>query len=510
MSEHLVAVAETTKLARLLGITDPTDLDFLVDLPPAAIREFRERATDRLFDRDTKRLKGVAQGAKLVPVSISAKVAERAFGPTLCAATANAVDPTRAIDIAKSLPAKFLAEVSVQLDPRRTAAIIAAVPTKIVVEVARELLAHGDHITMGRFVHVVPEPALRAAAPVMSDADLLRIAFLLEDKTAIDKVLHIVADRVPGVIRAASEQNMWAEGIDLLDSIAPHNRAWIGDTAAGLGGNVLDALINAVYELRAWATLLPITSAMSHDSLRIFAERPTVHAEPVLAAIMDTALDGGHWLNLLPLAAHLPETQIAIVAARVAAENDDRLGELIRDADTANLWDAMIPVALAMTDTQRRRLANLPVMQDPNVLRAVITSTAEHELWSQALPLVHALPDTTTPTLAAGIGDLTREQLLAAVRVASQSENINTLVDIALAQDQAGRARVLEIIDAMDEIEDFLTALTPETPDVVWDAFLQVRDEIPAHLLGLLAERARELGHDDTAVQLEPATAAAE
>ncbi|MBL1077140.1 hypothetical protein JK358_22330 [Nocardia sp. 2] len=510
MSEHLVAVAEITKLARLLGIDDPTELDFLADLPPAAIREFRERATDLLFDRDTKRLKGVASASKLVPVAISSKMAEKAFGPVLCAAVASAVEPNRAIDIAKTLPARFLAECSVQLDPRRTAAIIAAVPPKMVADVARELLAHGDHITMGRFVHVVPEPALRAAAPIMSDVDLLRIGFLLEDKSAIDNVLHIVSDRVPGVIRAAADRDMWAEGIDLLDSIAPHNRAWIGDITAGLGGDVLDKLVHAVRDLDAWATLLPITSAMSRDSLRLFAERPVVHEETILTAIMDTALDGGHWGNLLPLAPHLPDKQLAFVAARVADKSDERLGELIREADTAGLWDAMIPVALAMTDDNRRRLAALPVMQEPDVLRAVITSTAEHELWSQALPLVDALPDTTKPALASCIGDLTREQLLTALLTASRGDNIHTLVDVALAQDPHGRARVLDLIDGMADLEEFLSALHPGTPDTVWNALIEVRDEIPANLLGLLAERAHELGHDDIAAHLEPATVAAE
>ncbi|WP_067574641.1 hypothetical protein [Nocardia acidivorans] len=356
MSEHLVAVAETTKLARLLGITDPTELDFLVDLPPAALREFRERATDRLFDRDTKRLKGVAAGAKLVPVAISAKVAQRAFGPTLCAAVASTIDPQRAIDIAKSLPAPFLADCAVQLDPRRTAAIIAAVPPQLVADVARELLTHGDHITMGRFVHVVPEPALRAAAPVMSDTDLLRIAFLLEDKTAIDHVLHIVADRVPGVIRAAAAQSMWAEAIDLLDSIAPHNRGWIGDLTAELDDNVIDALVTAVQELDAWPTLLPITGAMSTDSLRRFAER---HA-----------------------------------------------------------------------------------IQNPQTLRALIASTGRHDLWAHAHPLVHA-------------------------------------------------------------------ALTAETPAPVWATLIELRDEIPADLLAELAERARQLGRDDDAGNLQPVSATA-
>ncbi|WP_405494714.1 hypothetical protein [Nocardia sp. NBC_00511] len=424
MSQHLVAVAETTKLARLLGLTDPTELDFLIDLPPEAIRQYRERVTDRLYDRDAKRLKGVAAAVKLVPTAISAKVAERAFGPVLCAAVASTVDANRAIDIAKALPAEFLAACAVQLDPRRTAAIIAAVPPKMVTDVARELLSQRDHITMGRFVHVVPEPSLRAAAPVMSDSDLLRIAFLLEDKTAIDNVLHIVADRVPGVIRAAAAQDMWAEGIDLLDSIAPHNRAWIGDTTAGLGDDTLDALITAVARLDAWATLLPITSAMSNDSLTTFAQRPAVHDETVLAAIMDTALDHGHWTNLLPLAAHLPEPQLAFIAARVGDQTDDRLAELIREADTAGLWEALIPLALAMTGDNRRR--------------------------------------------------------------------------------------ALDIIDAMDDAENFLAALTDDTSDDIWKLLREVRTEIPTRLLTLLAGRARELGRDDDAGELQPVGATAE
>ncbi|MTE16385.1 hypothetical protein [Nocardia aurantiaca] len=508
MSEHLVAVAEITKLARLLGISDATELDFLADLPPAAIREYRERVTDRLFDRDTKRLEGIATASKIVPVGISAKIAERAFGPILCAAIASAVEPQRAVDIAKSLPSKFLAECAVQLDPRRTAAVIAAVPPRMVTDVARELLSRGDHITMGRFVHVVPEPTLRATAPVMSDPDLLRIGFLLEDKNAIDDVLHVLADRVPGIIRSAYDQSMWAEGIDLLDSISPHNRPWIGDITAGLGGDVLDGLITAATELDAWSTLLPITSAMSHNSLRLFAERPTVHTDEVLAAIMDAALDGGQWINLLPLASHLPAPQLAFIAARVGEQSDDQLGDLIRDAHTADLWAAMIPVALALTDDHRRRMAGLPVMTDPEVLTAVITATADNDLWSQALPLVDALPETTKPTLASLIGGLTREQVLVAVLTASRSDNIHALVDITLAQDQQGRIRVLEIIDNMDDIEEFLSALTPETPEPVWQALIQVRDEIPARLRTLLTERARELGRDDDAGELDTVPAA--
>ncbi|MGW4841750.1 hypothetical protein [Nocardia brasiliensis] len=502
MSAQLMVRAETTKLARLLDIADPADLAFLHSLSPEAIRAFRERATDLLFDRDAARMRRVAAATKLVPTVISAKAAERAFGPVLCAAVAGSVEPARAVDIAKALPARFLAETAAQLDPRRTADIIASVPTRLVADVARELLRRDDHVTMSRFVGVVPEESMRAAAPVLSDADLLRVGFLMEDKSALDRLMGLFTDRLAGVIRAAHEQDLWAEGLDLLDSVGPENRAALGDLAAGLGGAVLDGLIEAVRGLDAWDALLPVTSAMSPDSLRAFAERPAVQEESVLASIMDAALQKGFWLDLLPLAVHLQPDQLAILAARLADKPDDELGELVARADAAGLWSAMLPIALAMTDTDRRRMAGLPIMQDPDVLRAVIGTTAEHELWSQALPLVDALPATATPTLASCIGELSRAQLLAAVLVAARSDTIDTLVEIALAQEADGRARVLEIIDGMDDLDEFLAALTTDTPKVVWDGLIEVRAEIPAPLLARLTARADQLGRTAAAAEL--------
>ncbi|MFI5776301.1 hypothetical protein [Nocardia sp. NPDC051570] len=637
MTDRLLARAETTKLARLLDIPDPDALEFLTALPPEAIRAFRERATDLLFDADGPKLRRIAAATKLVPTPIAARAAERAFGPGLCAAVAAQVEPARAVDIAKALPAPFLAEATIQLDPRRTAQIIPKVPLPMVVAVARELLSRGEHVTLGRFVGVVSEEMMAAAAEVMDDTDLLRTGYLLEDKSSMDNLLEIVAARLPGVVRAAHEQAMWAEGIDLLATVNPANRARIGDLSAQLGGEILDSLVEAVYELDAWATLLPVTSAMSHDSLAVFAQRPIVHTEPVLTAIVDVALDHGLWLDLLPLATHLPAQPLAFIAARVAAEPDHELAELIGQADAADLWDAMIPIALAMTDPERRRMAGLPVMQDPDVLRAITVTCARHELWSQVLPLVDALPEAgkktlglclaeltdkqvraavlaaaegenfgvlvdlaiaeglwldllpcvtelaqaprefvagrvaahtderlaelvreadgagrwdalipvalamtepdrrrvaglpilaepqvlrkvidtaaahelwpevlplvdalpqqVKPTIAACLGDLTREQLLAAVRAAADSADIPALVEIALAQDQTGRARILDLIDGMPDLDDFLTALTPATPEVVWNAFTEVRAEIPAGLRERLAARARELGH---------------
>ncbi|WP_175583061.1 hypothetical protein [Nocardia cyriacigeorgica] len=321
MSNHLLALAETTKLARLLGVETGT-LDFLADLPPDAIREFRDRSTDMLFDRDRSKLARVAAAANLVPVAISAKIAGHAFGPVLCAAVAASVDPRRAVDIAAALPAPFLAEAATALDPRRTADVIAKVPPRQVAAVATELLAREEHVTMGRFVGVVPEPSLRAAAAVTGDADLLRIGFLMEDKSSIDTLMGIVADRLPGIIRAAHTERLWAQGLDLLATVNDANKARLGDICAELGDDVLDGLIAAAVELDALATLMPVTSAMSSATLATLAARPAVHDEQFLGACVDIAAAEGLWLEMLPLTRHLPAEPRSFVAALVANEPD--------------------------------------------------------------------------------------------------------------------------------------------------------------------------------------------
>ncbi|MBF6434999.1 hypothetical protein [Nocardia cyriacigeorgica] len=365
MSNHLLALAETTKLARLLGV-ETERLDFLVDLPPAAIREFRDRSTDMLFDRDRAKLAMVAAAANLVPVAISAKIATRAFGPVLCAAVAALVEPRRAVDIAAALPAPFLAEAAIALDPRRTAAVIAQVPPRQVAAVATELLGRDEHVTMGRFVGVVPEPSLRAAAAVTDDADLLRIGFLMEDKGSINTLIDIVADRLPAIIRAAHTERLWAQGLDLLATVNDANKARLGDIVAGLGDEVLDGLVRAAYELDALSTLLPVTRAMSATALAALASRPAVHDEQFLAACVDVALREELWLDLLPLTGYLPPQPLAFVADRIAAEPEDRLDDLLRRAGAAGQWEAVIPLATALPDEDRRRLAALPVMTEPD------------------------------------------------------------------------------------------------------------------------------------------------
>lgn len=412
MSQTLERTAEITKLARLLGV-EPTDLGYLDKLPADALHAFRIQATDRLFARDAGRLHRVAAASKLIPVPLTVKIAQLAFGPVLCAAIAGLLDPAHAVRIAARCPTSFLADITIHLDPRRAPDVIAAVPTELVVAVANDLLARGEHVTMGRFVSYLRPETLRASVEDIPDeADLLRVAFVMEGKHKLDELVDIARDRIPGILQAAHEHDLWAEALDLIGHLSLENLADIAEATTAHGPEVLTSIVRAAHELDAWDDLLPVTTAMTPESLNRFATLPAVRDEAVLQRIVGTALAGPQWLALLPLTTQLPDDVRAKVAAQIAALDDETLERLATQAHEAKMWEALLPIALAFDEDARRRLAGLPLLQREDVLRAAVDTAARHDLWDALLPLAGKLSEQARP----GAEALIRERAQAAGR----------------------------------------------------------------------------------------------
>lgn len=302
MSEQLERGIEITKLARLLGV-EPKEIGYLEQLPSPALHTFRDQVTDRMFASDAGRLRRVAAASTLVPIPLTVKIAQLAFGPVLCAAVAGLLDPKHAVKVASKCPIQFLADITVNMDPRRAPNVIVAVPTPVVVAVAKELLARNEHVTMGRFVSYLSPSTLRASIEATpGNADLLRVAFVMEGKEKLDDLVDIARDRLPGLIRAAYEQDLWAEALDLIGNLSVPNVAEIAELTIDAGEEVLAALVHAALELDAWDVLLPLTAALSPESLRRFAAVPTVHDSEVLRAAIATAERHDLWDAILPLA----------------------------------------------------------------------------------------------------------------------------------------------------------------------------------------------------------------
>ncbi|GGN94351.1 hypothetical protein [Nocardia rhizosphaerihabitans] len=493
--------AELAKLARVLDRQDPADLDFLATLPPAALRRFRDQITDQIAERESRRMQRIGAAAKLIPAPIAAKITEAAFGPVLAAAIAGSVDPSRAVAIASALSPSFLADATVTLDPRRATALIAEVPDHMAAATARELIARGDYLTLGRLAGSVPDRVLRAALPHAADIDLLHVGYYLEDTDAADRLLAIVTDRVPGMLRATAAENKWSEAITLLDLLGPTERSHLGNVVADQDPEILDALLTAVTDLDAWDTLLPVAAGMEPTALQRLADRPLMQDPTLLTKIADLALTHNLWLDLLPLADHLTPTQLHSIAARVAAEPDDSLTTLIETAHVESHWPALIPIALAMDTATRERLTALPVMHRPETLGAVITTAATHNLWPEALPLVSLFPPSTHPVLATHLTALSDNDFHAAAQAASAAEATTTVVQVLLHQDPAARAHSLALLDQAPYLEALVESLAP-TDLSIWEDLSNIRAEIPDHLRALLAAQAIRHGRNELGASL--------
>lgn len=198
--------SEIVKLARVLGLDDASELDYLRDVPAAELRDYREAVTDLMYDADRERLGRTAEAARLLPASTLAKIGEAALGPLICAHLSGLLEPTRAAEIAEHFSVAFLAQLAAELDPRRAAAVVASTSPERVVEIALALAQRGEYVAMGRFVAHLDEVALAAATERLSDEDLLRMSFVLEGDGAHERLFERAGvPRMRKLLAAASD-----------------------------------------------------------------------------------------------------------------------------------------------------------------------------------------------------------------------------------------------------------------------------------------------------------------
>lgn len=266
MTAALDAQVEITKLARVLG-TDPEELGYLRTVPPDDLRHFRDQVTDALFDGDRARLGGFAAGSRVIPAAFAATVAQRALGPVLCARLTALIEADKAVEVAKRLPAPFLAEVAVEMDPRRAKDVISHVPPDLIESVAGELTRRGEAVTMGRFVGSLEDPALRAAMKGIDDAAMLQTAFVMENKERLDHIVSLLpAERLRSIVVTATEREMWPETLDMLKSVSRKRRAEL--VALALDEKLetmLPGLFAAVEQTGSWETGLQLLAELPKD-----------------------------------------------------------------------------------------------------------------------------------------------------------------------------------------------------------------------------------------------------
>jgi hypothetical protein len=255
--------AEVRKLARMLG-RDPEQLAYLEQLPLADLVALRDRITDVLWSSDGNTLNRLAAASKLLPTAVSAAISERAFGALLSARLAAKLEPSRAVDVAAKLSAPFLADVAGELDPRRASQVIAQMPPRQIADVTRELIAREEYVTMGRFVGHLSDEAVAAALEETDDRSLLRVAFVLEEKERLERLIGLLpAPRLGSIVCAAAADELWLEALDLLEHLSDGRRSAIVAAALDLDPATQESLVAAVLEHDLWNEVLVIAE---HDA----------------------------------------------------------------------------------------------------------------------------------------------------------------------------------------------------------------------------------------------------
>ena len=221
MSRKSESRAETAKLARLLGVSDPQALAFLEKAPAAELREYREAITDLLYDDDQELLQRAADAVRLLPARTLAAIGESALGPLICARLTGLLEPSRAVEISNHFSIYFLAQLAAELDPRRAVAVVTAIATDTVVAVCAVMATSGEHVAMGRFVAHLDDHTLGLCVGALSDEDLLRVAFVTEGEERLSSIFETVgAERAARIVEAAKRNGLAEEAKHVTERLA--------------------------------------------------------------------------------------------------------------------------------------------------------------------------------------------------------------------------------------------------------------------------------------------------
>lgn len=221
----LDAEFEVVKLTRELQ-ADPGVLAGLAQLPTDDVRHLRRLAGDALHDAHRAAFQRAAAASAILPVAVTARLAQTLIGPYLAARIAAEMPTDRAVRLAAHLDDEFLADVCLSLDPIRVADTVRGLPDDRVVAVGMVLLARGEYVTLGKFVEVVrPEVLDRVAEAIDDPTALLTIAAAIEARHRLDDlVARIDDDRLRAMVVVASAEGQVVSLEALVGHLGPDTR----------------------------------------------------------------------------------------------------------------------------------------------------------------------------------------------------------------------------------------------------------------------------------------------
>lgn len=228
----LAVEAEIRKLAMELGCATD-DLAFLERFDPAQLEELRNVVHHAIDQRFRPVFQRIEKAARLLPASVTARIAMAHFPPSILGRVSTELTPDRAEKLIPQLPTDFIADCAPHMDPARAKPLVAALPMATMMPVANEVVRRGDHVAMGRLLATVPADRVDEVVGLLEGGrDLLLVGYHCEDPTIIDPVVtHLSDDQVASIGRATVEEDLVTELGYVADHLGADQRRRLLDLA---------------------------------------------------------------------------------------------------------------------------------------------------------------------------------------------------------------------------------------------------------------------------------------
>jgi hypothetical protein len=222
----LAVTAEVERLARLLRCTT-RDVDFLCRFSAVEVRALRLAVFARLHADHLTTYSRIASASRLLPMKVTAPLAERMLPPRVSAGVVGALSPEQGAAMSTRMSVDYVADVAMHLDPALAEPLLARLPAEVILRVADVLRAREDYDTMAEIVIALPDEHVEAVIDAIEDAEtLVQVALRVTDRDALQSLAETIPEeRLRDMVGWARRRaGLWPELLALLGRLPAAQR----------------------------------------------------------------------------------------------------------------------------------------------------------------------------------------------------------------------------------------------------------------------------------------------
>jgi len=351
----LASRSEVLKLAQQLGCgpTDMAALPDLADVPADVLRHVRLAISERCARHERETLQRLARWARWLPFRLTAMLVRLRLSPLLTARLAALLPASLSARLAAFLPPALLAEVAIRLDVRAARELIRLLPLPRIMHIADVLLAQHDHLTLGRFVTLVPDAVVQAvAAQVTDETDLLQIVFGIDVPAQTDHLVRLLPPaRIERALRLLADESCklhWPALLALVSHVGSQLQAELGEQAAALGDAVLNAIVQTAHEQALWEDLLPVVANVSPALQRRVVSLPALQSLAVLQGAVSATRQLNLWADMLDVVDGMRPATRDLLSQVLITLPDDAYAGILEGALLRSRWNVVVDMLVRL------------------------------------------------------------------------------------------------------------------------------------------------------------------